>query len=148
MTTGTEKTEERMERRDITQRKYKRNPESIPYYEFKLIHRRINRNYRNKEQIDEVGDVLNSIGHDFMQQSDEDAQCNVLTEDEQALVKMNNSHRTPNKEDAKQTAQPENEDRPLSPEPDRRRLSKKEHEADHMKKRFDNLTKNTQKQLR
>jgi hypothetical protein len=47
-TTGTEETNERTEKRDIPQRKYKRNPENIPYYKFESIHRRINRNNRNK----------------------------------------------------------------------------------------------------
>jgi hypothetical protein len=45
-----------------------------------------------------------------MQPSDEDPQCNVLMEEEPALIKMNDPHRTPNKEDQKQVAQPENED--------------------------------------
>jgi hypothetical protein len=50
---------------------------------------------------------VNSSDDDFMQPSDEDAQGNVLTEEEQALIKMNDYHRTPNKEDAKPAAQPE-----------------------------------------
>jgi hypothetical protein len=83
-----------------------------------------------------------------MQPSDEEPQCNVLTEEEQTLIKMNDSRRTPNKEDTKPAAQPENEDRSPSPEPDRRRLSTKEHKADHMHKLFTTLAKNTQKQLR
>jgi hypothetical protein len=53
---------------------------------------------------------LNSSDDDFVQPSDEDPQGNVLTEEEQALIKMKDSHRTPNKEDTKPTAQPENED--------------------------------------
>jgi hypothetical protein len=61
---------------------------------------------------------------------------------------MNDSHRTPNKEDTKPAAQPENEDSSQSPEPDRRRLSKQEHEADNMKKLFTSVDENTQKQLR
>jgi hypothetical protein len=39
-------------------------------------------------------------------------------EEEQALIKMNDSHRAPKKEDTKPAAQPENEDSSLSPEPD------------------------------
>jgi hypothetical protein len=83
-----------------------------------------------------------------MKPSDEDPQGNVLTEEEQALIKMNDPHRTPNKEVKKQAAQPENEDSSLSPEPDQKRPSKQEHEADNMKKLFATLAKNTQKQLR
>jgi hypothetical protein len=47
---------------------------------------------------------------------------------------MNDPHRTPNKEDKKQAAQPVNEDSSALPEPDRKRPSKQEHEADNMKK--------------
>jgi hypothetical protein len=61
---------------------------------------------------------------------------------------MNDSRRTPNKEDTKPANQPENEDSSPSPEPDRRRLNKQEHEADNMKKLFATLAENTQKQLR
>jgi hypothetical protein len=90
---------------------------------------------------------VNSIDDNFLQPSDEGAQGNFLTEEEQALIKMNDSHRTPNKEDAKPAAQPENEDSSPSPEPDRRRILKQEHESDHMKKLFATLAENTQKQL-
>jgi hypothetical protein len=83
-----------------------------------------------------------------MQPSDKDAQGNILMEEEQALIKMNDNHRTKNKEVAKPAAQPENEDSSPSPEPDRRRLSKQEHEVDHVKKLFATLAENTQKQLR
>jgi hypothetical protein len=83
-----------------------------------------------------------------MQPSDEDHQGNVLAEEEQAIIKMNDSHRTPNKEDTKPAAQPENEDSSPSAEPDRRRLNKQEHEPDNMKKLFTTLAENTQKQLR
>jgi hypothetical protein len=82
-----------------------------------------------------------------MQPSEEDFQGNVLAEEEQALIKMNDSHRTPNKEDTQPAAQPENEDSSPSPETDQRRLSKEEHEADQMKKLFASLAENTQKQL-
>jgi hypothetical protein len=47
---------------------------------------------------------------------------------------MNDYHRTPNKEDAKPAAQPDNEDSSPSPESNRRKLRKQEHESDHMKK--------------
>jgi hypothetical protein len=75
---------------------------------------------------------VNSSGDGFMQPSYEDPQGNVLTEEEQSLTKMNDSHRIPKKEDAKPAAQPENEDSSLSPEPDRRILNTQEHEADHV----------------
>jgi hypothetical protein len=94
-----------------------------------------------------------------MQPSDEDAQDNVLTEEELASIKMSNSHRNPNKEDTKPVSQPENEDSSPSPEPDLRRLNKQEHEAYNMKKLFatlaetlknnsENKEKNTQWKLR
>jgi hypothetical protein len=61
---------------------------------------------------------------------------------------MNDSHQTPNKEDTKPAAQPENEDSSLSPEPNRRRLNKQEHKAHHLEKLFATLAGNTQKQIR
>jgi hypothetical protein len=61
---------------------------------------------------------------------------------------MNDSHKTPNREDTKPAAQPENEDSSPSPEPDRRRLNNQEHEADNMKKHLATLAEKTQKQLR
>jgi hypothetical protein len=45
-----------------------------------------------------------------MQPSDEDAQGNVLTEEELTSIKMSDSHQTPNKENIKPAAQPEDED--------------------------------------
>jgi hypothetical protein len=80
-----------------------------------LIHRRINRKYRHKQQFDEDRDIVNSSNDDFLQPSDEDAQGNVLTAEEQTLIMMNDSHQTPNKEDAKPAATPENEDSPPLP---------------------------------
>jgi hypothetical protein len=144
-TTGTD---ERLEKRNITQKKYIGNPENIPYYEGDSLDQRINRHDCNKEQFDEAGDVMNSSDDGFMQPSDEDPQCNVLMEEEQAIIKMNESHRTPNKEDTKPAAQPENEDSSPLPGPDRRRLNKQDHKADTMKKLFATLAENTQKQLR
>jgi hypothetical protein len=91
---------------------------------------------------------MNSSDDDFLQPSDEDAQGNVLTEEEQALIKIKYSHLAPNKEDTKPAVQPENEDSSPSPEPNRRKLRKQEHESDHMKKLFATLAENTQKQLR
>jgi hypothetical protein len=39
-----------------------------------------------------------------MQLSDKDTQGNVLTEEEQEIIKMNDSHQSPNKEDTKPAA--------------------------------------------
>jgi hypothetical protein len=136
------------EKKRYKSKKYKGNQENIPYYESESIHRRINRNDHNKDQFDKAGDIVNSSYDGSMQPSDKDAQGNVLTKVEHALIKMNDSHRTTNKEDAKPAAQPENEDCPLSPEPDRRRLNKQEHESDNSRKLFATLTENTPKQLR
>jgi hypothetical protein len=86
-------------------------------------------------------------GDDFLQPSDEDTQGNVLVVEEQTLIMMNHSHRTPNIEDTKPAAKPENEDSPTSPEPNRRRLRKQDIESDHLKT-FATLAENTQKQLR
>jgi hypothetical protein len=144
-TTGTD---EQSEKRNVTQKKYIRNPENIPYYEGDSLDRRINRNDCNKENFDKAGDVVNSSDDGFMKPSDEDPRGNVLTEDELASINMSDSHRTPNKEDTKPASQPENEYISPSPEPYRRRLNKQEHEADNMKKIFATLAENTQKQLR
>jgi hypothetical protein len=86
---------------------------------------------------------VTSSDDNFMQPSDEDLQGNVLAEEEQALIKINDSHRTPNKEDTKPADQPENEDSSPSPELDQRRLSKQKDEAGHMKKLFATLAENT-----
>jgi hypothetical protein len=50
--------------------------------------------------------MVNSIDDGFMQPSDEDPQGNVLAEEEQVIIKMNDSHQTPNKADTKPAAQP------------------------------------------
>jgi hypothetical protein len=146
--TGTEATNERTEKRDIPQEKYQRNPENIPDYESEKIHQRINRKDLHKQQFDEDGKVIDSSDDGFQQPSDEDAQGNVLTEEEIALIKMNNSHSTPNKQDEKPAAEPEDQTTPPSPEPNRSRLRKQEHETEQMKKLFEIFTENTQKQFR
>jgi hypothetical protein len=61
---------------------------------------------------------------------------------------MNDSHRTPNKQDAKPAAGPEDQATPPLSEPNRRRLRKQEHKTEQMKKLFETFTENTQKQLR
>jgi hypothetical protein len=42
-------TDERLEKRNITQKKYIQNPENIPYYEGDTLDRQINQNNRNKQ---------------------------------------------------------------------------------------------------
>jgi hypothetical protein len=83
-TTGTE---ERSEKRNITQKKYIRYPETIPYCEGDSLDQKINRNDGNKKQSDEAGDVVKSCDDSFMQPPDEEPQCNILTEEEQAIIK-------------------------------------------------------------
>jgi hypothetical protein len=61
--------------------KYIRNPENIPYYDGDTLDRRIYRRDRNKHQLDEDGDPINSTDDEFMQPSDEDAQGNVLPDE-------------------------------------------------------------------
>jgi hypothetical protein len=87
-------TDERSKKDNVTQKKYIRNPENIPYYEGDSLYRRINRNDRNKQQFDEAGDIVNSSDDYNMQSSDEDAQGNVLTEKELASIRMSDSHQT------------------------------------------------------
>jgi hypothetical protein len=61
--------------------------------------------------LDEDGETINSTDDEFVQPSDEDAQGNVLADEELARKMMTDVHRTPSKEDSKPAAQPENEDR-------------------------------------
>jgi hypothetical protein len=83
-----------------------------------------------------------------VQPSDEDAQGNVLTDEELTRKRMSDVHRTPNKEDSKPAAQPENEDSSPPPEKQRERLNKRDNESENIKKLFANLTENTQKQFK
>jgi hypothetical protein len=138
-------TDERSEKDNVTQKKYIRNPEHVPYYEGDSLYQQINRNDRNKQQFYEAGYIGNSSDKDFMQPSDKDTQGSVLTEKELASIRMSDSHRTPSKEDSKPATQPENEDSSPSPEPNQIKLNKQEHEADNMKKIFATLAENTQK---
>jgi hypothetical protein len=85
-------TDDRSEKINVTQNKNIPNPEKILYYKGDWLDRRININDRNKEQFDEAGYVVNSSGDCFMQPSDEYPQGNFLTEEEQAIIKMNDSH--------------------------------------------------------
>jgi hypothetical protein len=64
-----------------------------------------------------------------MQPSDEDAQGNVLPDEEIERKRMANVQLTPSKEDSKTSAQPEVEESPLSAEQPRKRLRKRYHES-------------------
>jgi hypothetical protein len=138
---------ESTENRDIPQDKYERNPENIPNYKGDKTYRRIIRKDINKKHFDADGEVIYSSDDGFHQPSDKDEQGNVLTTDELAPTKMNESHRTPNKQDAKPAARPEYQETLPSPEPNQRRLRKQDHETEAMKKPFASFTENTQKQL-
>jgi hypothetical protein len=120
----------------------------MPYYEGDTLDRRIYRQDRNKQQLNEEGDPVNSSDDEFLQPSDEDAQGNVLMEEELTSKRMSDIHRTPIKEDIKPAAQPENEDSSPLPEQHRERLNKRDHESENIKKLFANLAENTQKQLK
>jgi hypothetical protein len=98
--------------------------------------------------LNEEGDLVDSNDDEFIQPSDEDAQGNVLTEEELTSNRMSDIHRTPSKEDSKPAAKPENEDSSPSSEKHRKRLNKRDHESENIKKLFANLTKHTKKQLK
>jgi hypothetical protein len=66
----------------------------------------------------------------------------MLTEEALALTKMNDSHRTPNKQGAKPATNPEDQETLPSPEPNQRRLRNQEHETEQMKKIFENFIEN------
>jgi hypothetical protein len=104
--------------------RYIRNPENIPYYDGDTLDRRIYRRDRNKSQLDEDGEPINSTDDEFMQPSDEDAQGNVLPDIEIERKRMAAAQQTPSKEDSKPAAQSEAEESPLSAEQPRNRLRK------------------------
>jgi hypothetical protein len=74
--------EERSIKSSTPREKYIRNPENIPYYDGDTTDRRIYRRDRNKHQLDEDGETINSTDDEFMQPSDEDAQGNFLPDEE------------------------------------------------------------------
>jgi hypothetical protein len=63
-------TDGRSNKDHVNQKKYIRNPENIPYCEGDSLHRRINRNDRNKQQFDEAGEIVNSSDDNTMQPLD------------------------------------------------------------------------------
>jgi hypothetical protein len=90
--------EERSIKRSITREKYIRNPENIPYYDGDTSVRRNYRRDRNQHQLDEDGETINSTDDEFVQLSDEDAQGNVLPDEELTRKRMANVQQTPSKE--------------------------------------------------
>jgi hypothetical protein len=98
--------------------------------------------------LDEDGETISSTDDEFVQPSEEDDQGNILTDEELAIKRTSDVHRTPSKEDSKPAAQLENEDSSPSPEEHRERLNKRDHESEKVKKIFANLAENTQKQLK
>jgi hypothetical protein len=75
--------------------------------------------------LDEDGETVNSTDDEFMQPWDEDAQGNVLPDEELTRKRMADIQQTPSKEDSKPAAQPEDEYIPLSAEQPRERLCKR-----------------------
>jgi hypothetical protein len=59
-------TKERSVKHNITQKKYIRIPENIPYYEGYALDRIIYRKDRNKQQSNEEGDLVNSSDDEFI----------------------------------------------------------------------------------
>jgi hypothetical protein len=102
--------------------------------------------------LDEDGETINSTDDEFVQPSDEDAQGNVLTDEELTRKIMADVQRTPSKEDSKEdskpAAQPEDEDSPPPPEQPRERLRKRYHESEQMKQLFTDLAKDTKKKFK
>jgi hypothetical protein len=98
--------------------------------------------------LEEYGKTINSTEDEFMQPSDEDAQGNILLDEELTIKRMADVQRTPSKEDSKTAAQPEDEDSPLSAERTRERLRKRYHESEQMKKIFADLVRDNQKQFK
>jgi hypothetical protein len=108
---------------------YIRNPEKNPYYDGITLDRRIYRRDRNKHQLDEDGEPINSTDDKFMQPSDEDAQGNVLPDDEIERKRVAAAQKTPSKEDSKQAAQSEADESPLSVKQPINRIRKRHHES-------------------
>jgi hypothetical protein len=125
-----------------------RNPENIPYYDRDTLDRRIYHCDKNKHQLDEDGEPINSTDDEFMQPSDEDDQGNVLPDEEIERKRMDAAQKTPSKEDSKPAAQSEAEESPLSAEQPRNRLRKRYHESETMKQILANLARYNQKQFK
>jgi glutamine synthetase adenylyltransferase len=83
-----------------------------------------------------------------MQPSDEDAQCNVLPDDEIERKRSAAAQKTPRKEDSKPAAQSEAEESPLSVDQPINRLRKRHHESEAMEQLFADLARDNQKQFK
>jgi hypothetical protein len=131
-----------------TREKCIRNPANILYYDGDTSACRTFRRDRNQHQLDEDGETINSTDDEVMQPSDEDAQDNVLPDEELTRKRMVDVQRTPSKEDSKPAAQTEDEESPLSAEQPRERLRKRYHESEQMKELFADLVRDNQKQFK
>jgi hypothetical protein len=83
-----------------------------------------------------------------MQPSDEDAQGNVLPDEEIKRKRAAAVQKTPNKEDSKPAEQSEAEEIPLYVEQPINRLRKRHHESETMKQLLGNLARYNQKQFK
>jgi glutamine synthetase adenylyltransferase len=83
-----------------------------------------------------------------MQPSGEDAQGNVLPDNEIERKRVAAAQKIPSKEDSKPAAQSEAEESPLSVEQPRNRLHKRHHESETMKQLFADLAIDNQKQFK
>jgi hypothetical protein len=124
--------EERSIKSSTPREKNIQNLEKIPYYDGDTKDRRIYRRDRNKHQLDEDGETINSTDDEFMQPSDEDVQGNVLPDEEIERKRMAAAQQTPSKEDSKPEAQSEAEESPLSAKQPINRLRKRYHESETM----------------
>jgi hypothetical protein len=98
--------------------------------------------------LDDDGETINSTDDKFMQPSDEDAQGNVLPDEELTRKRMADVQQAPSKECSNPAAQPEYEDSTLSAEQPRERLRKRYHESEQMKKLFSDLVRDNQNQFK
>jgi hypothetical protein len=98
--------------------------------------------------LNEDGETINSTDDEFVQPSDEDAQGNVLTDQELTRKRMADVQRTPSKEDSKPEVQPEDDDSPPSPDQTREIIRKRYHESEQMKQLFTDLAKDTHKHFK
>jgi hypothetical protein len=101
--------EARSTKSSTTRETYIRNPENIPYYDGDTLDRRIYRRDRNKHQLEEEGEPINSTDDEFMQPSDEDDQGNILPDEEMERKRAAAAQKTPSKEDSNPASQLEAE---------------------------------------
>jgi hypothetical protein len=140
--------EERSNKSSTTCEKYILNLENIPYYNGYTRAWRNYRRDRNQHLLDEDGETINSNDDEFMQPSDEDAQGNVLPDEEIERKRMADVQQTPSKDDSKPAAQSEAEEILLSTKQLSNRLRKRSHESEQMKKLSADLARDNQKQFK